>query len=27
LRRIKGADAIEILNDGRNWDCDYLHRH
>ena len=27
LRQISGAQAIEILNDGRNWDCDYLHRH
>jgi hypothetical protein len=27
LRQIRGAHAIEVLNDGRNWDCDYLHRH
>jgi len=27
MRQISGASAIEILNDGRNWDCHYLHRH
>lgn len=26
LRNIGGAQAIEILNDGRNWNC-RLHRH